>query len=292
MTKPTLTPPLPTLDVVIPCYNEHDSIKACFEKLLTQRDDISRVIVVDNNSSDDSADIIKTYAEKYPEFFTYLFEPKQGAQYARSKGLDAATADILARIDIDTHIQPGWAKAIRTAYANDEKLQAASGVVDYYDLPFRAATGAMTWVFIFATNALVTRSNSLYGCNMTIRKSAWETAKKDIIMYSGIMEDTAISLALNQHNLHIGHVRGAYASVSGRRLRSSPLSFWKYNRMWWNTYRMAGFPLRAMGIRVIVWVGNVIQAICWVGLLFHDPVSRKWKIGRQRKDSNHNRILP
>lgn len=43
---------LPTLDVVIPCYNEEHDIAQCLDLLLAQADDIAQIIVVDNNSTD------------------------------------------------------------------------------------------------------------------------------------------------------------------------------------------------------------------------------------------------
>lgn len=283
---------LPSVDVVIPCYNEHDAISRCIDTLMKQKKDINKIILVDNNSTDDTAKIIKKYKKIYPNTIEYYFEPKQGVQYARNLGFDSASADIIARIDADVQVQPGWVSAIRHGYSQNPDYMATSGVVDYYDLPFRWFMKVITWVFIFAANALFTGKNTLYGSNMAIRRTAWSEIRNDILMDDEIMEDTAISLALNRANLHTGHINDAYVSASGRRLRNTPTYFWKYNRLWWRTYKKSGHRFTALGVRVIVWFCNALQALCWVVLLLHDPDTGKWGIRHKSSDSSQDRILP
>lgn len=283
---------LPTVDVVIPCYNEDQAIAACLDKLLAQSKDIDKIILVDNNSSDKTATIIKKYQQKHPQQIEYLFEKQQGVQFARNLGFNAATADIIARIDADVLVQPGWAKSIRQGYQDHPHYMAASGSVDYYDLPFRHLTKAVTCVFIFTANALFTHKNTLYGSNMTLRTSAWSKIVDDVLMSDGIMEDTAVSLALNRANLHIGHINQSYASASGRRLRNTPRHFWKYNSLWWQTYQKSGLYGTAVGIRIIVWLGNLVHLVSWLILLFHNPNTGKWSLKPQLTSSDQDRILP
>jgi hypothetical protein len=127
---------------------------------------------------------------------------------------------------------------------------------------------------------------------MTIRTATWKKIKTDVLMADHIMEDMALVFAINRAGLYIGHVSGSLASASGRRLRNTPSLFWKYNSMWWRTYQLSGYPLKAAGIRVIVWLCNIVQALCWVVLLFHDPITCKWRLARRNHDSNYDRILP
>ncbi len=283
---------LPTVTVVIPCYNEHATLADCLDRLLEQRADLTQIILVDNNSTDDTAQIMQRYRKRYPQLVVQTFEKQLGVQHARNRGFDMATADIIARIDADAHVQPGFVRAIREGYGRHPEYMAASGLVDYYDLPFRWLTKAITWLFIYAANAVFTHSNTLYGTNMTIRRSTWRQVKSDVLLSDGIMEDTALSLALNRADAYIGHIRDAYVSASGRRLRSTPPSFWQYNSLWWRTYQKSGAPGKALGIRVIVWLCNAVQAVCWLGLLFHDPDTRTWGFRHLFHRSDHNRILP
>ena len=44
----------PTLSVIVCAYNEADTIKPCLSSLMEQRKDIDEIIVVDNNSTDDT----------------------------------------------------------------------------------------------------------------------------------------------------------------------------------------------------------------------------------------------
>jgi len=51
----------PRVDVVIVTYNSQESIPKCLQALISQKDDISRIIIVDNNSQDMTLDIIKEF---------------------------------------------------------------------------------------------------------------------------------------------------------------------------------------------------------------------------------------
>lgn len=68
---------LPTLDVVIPCYNEERDIAQCLDLLLAQADDIAQIIIVDNNSTDSTPEILARYGAKYQKIVV-LHETRQG----------------------------------------------------------------------------------------------------------------------------------------------------------------------------------------------------------------------
>ena len=68
--------------------------------------------MVDNNSSDDSAEIIR----RHPGI-TLLREPKQGAYAARNRGLDQALGEILAFTDADCVPKSDWLSTIGAAMA-------------------------------------------------------------------------------------------------------------------------------------------------------------------------------
>ncbi|MFF9561321.1 glycosyltransferase family 2 protein, partial [Streptomyces albus] len=98
------------LSVVVPVFNEEAGIADCIDRLLAQGDAIDEVLIVDNNSTDRTASIIKRYAGSH-EKVRYIFEPRQGVVHARNAGFDASSCELVGRIDADTRVQTGWATA-------------------------------------------------------------------------------------------------------------------------------------------------------------------------------------
>jgi glycosyltransferase involved in cell wall biosynthesis len=66
------------------------------------------VLVVDNNSSDQTRDVVADFSRRYPGRFRYVFEPQRGKSYALNKGIAEAEGDILAFTDDDITVEPMW----------------------------------------------------------------------------------------------------------------------------------------------------------------------------------------
>jgi len=64
------------------------------------------VLVVDNNSCDQTREIVEEFCRQYPTRFCYLFEPKKGKSEALETGLRAARGDIVAFMDDDVRVEP------------------------------------------------------------------------------------------------------------------------------------------------------------------------------------------
>ncbi len=281
-----------TLSVVVPCYNEEDSIAACLDALVSQKDAIYELIVVDNNSTDASRAIIETYCKNHP-FITLLTEKRQGLHFTRNRGLDAATGAIFCRIDADTIVGPGWANAFKDYYAQlpDSTIGAASGSTWYYDLPFKKLTSLVSEAIVFGSNRKAGNHYSLYGPNMSFRREVWKKIRTEVCMTGGIMEDMDVGYHVSQAGYLVGYVPAAKAGISGRRMRTSPLKFWKYNRQWWLTYRHHGLHAEARKVRVFAWLSNIGQAFLWFGLLFYSPKTNRFSLLAFR-DKQEDRIIP
>lgn len=283
---------LPSLAVVIPCYNEEATIRQCLGAVLEQSYAPAEIIVVDNNSTDDTVAIVKRLQQTHP-VIRLLHEPRQGVQFARNTGLDATDAEIIARIDADSRPQPGWAQAVAEYYRDDEHAQigSASGTTRYYDLPFQKITGFFTDLFTHRANQRFADEHAVHGANMTLRRSAWRKVRGEVCMRHGIMEDQDLGYHFKQNAIGMGYIEDALLLASGRRLRMSPLRFWRYNQQWWMTYENHGLRADAWRIRVTVWAANAGQAIVWFGLLFHDPVANKFRLLQPFKKRDE-RVIP
>jgi len=67
-----------------------------------------QVLVVDNNSTDQTRAVVEDFCRRYPGRFRYLFEAHQGKSYALNAGIREACGDILAFVDDDVVVEPGW----------------------------------------------------------------------------------------------------------------------------------------------------------------------------------------
>ncbi|HET8709171.1 MAG TPA: glycosyltransferase family 2 protein, partial [Candidatus Saccharimonadales bacterium] len=119
------------VSIVIPVYNEADQLAACLEAIAAQTVQPLEVIIVDNNSNDDTVAVAALFT-----FVRILHEPRQGVVYARNRGFDAARGDIIGRIDADSRLSPDWVANVVTLF-QDGALSCASGVVRYHDMSFQ-----------------------------------------------------------------------------------------------------------------------------------------------------------
>jgi glycosyltransferase involved in cell wall biosynthesis len=66
------------------------------------------VLVVDNNSVDETRKVVEEFRRRYPGRFRYLFEPHPGKSYALNAGIAVAEGDALAFMDDDVTVVPEW----------------------------------------------------------------------------------------------------------------------------------------------------------------------------------------
>jgi glycosyltransferase involved in cell wall biosynthesis len=78
------------------------------------------VLVVDNNSSDQTREVVEDFGRRYPGRFRYLFEPVQGKSHALNAGIRAARGEILAFIDDDVTVEPTWLQNLTAPLGDNE----------------------------------------------------------------------------------------------------------------------------------------------------------------------------
>lgn len=269
-----------TLDLVVRTYNEEGEIEGCLKAALEQKQDFNKIIVVDNNSTDKTNNIVRRLARKNPQI-VMLTEKRQGAENARNKGFNAAAADIIGMIDADTRIRPGWAREARKFLTKYPELAGCSGRTIYYDVPCQKFADWASWATVFLANETIGNNYSFYGANMAIRRAAWRKIRGFIKgEESGqIMEDLSMSIALISIGKKIGWAKEMQADVSARRLRISPRRYIKYGARWWRTYLVYGRKQQAIMIRVLaVWPSNMVQVVISCVLRFHNPKTMKWSL--------------
>src|ERR1700751_1939372 len=66
------------------------------------------ILVVDNNSKDQTFEVVTDFCRRYPGRFRYLFEAQQGLSHARNAGIREARGDVLVFVDDDVTVTPTW----------------------------------------------------------------------------------------------------------------------------------------------------------------------------------------
>lgn len=87
------------------------------------------VLVVDNNSGDQTREVVEDYCRQYPGRFHYLFEPQQGKSYALASAIREARGDILAFMDDDVTVEPMWLQNLTAALSNGQWVGAGGRIL-------------------------------------------------------------------------------------------------------------------------------------------------------------------
>ena len=106
-----------TVSVVIPTYNRINFIFRAIDSVLKQTYPIHQIIVVDNNSTDNTSEILRN---KYSKI-EILFENKQGVSSARNKGIKYSKSDWIALLDSDDSWEPKKIEKQLSLYEQSKK---------------------------------------------------------------------------------------------------------------------------------------------------------------------------
>jgi glycosyltransferase involved in cell wall biosynthesis len=181
-----------TVSIVIPVYNEAAHLADCLDSIAAQIEQPLEVIVVDNNSSDDTAAV----ARRYP-FVTLLSEHVQGTIPARDRGFNAANGDILGRIDGDVILAPNWVRRVRQRF-EASSIGGLTGPIETDALPYteKFRTSFWTRMYLLMSNAYF-QVPIMLGGNMALRADAWRVIRSDACTESTLVhEDQDLSLTL------------------------------------------------------------------------------------------------
>src|SRR5580698_7255999 len=120
------------LSFVVPAYNEEAYLPDCLEAILKQTKGLAEpaeIIVVNNASTDRTREV----ALSYPGV-RVVDEMQKGLTFARQAGFAASTGELIANVDSDSRLTPGWVETVLTTFAREPKMVSLSGPFIYYDL--------------------------------------------------------------------------------------------------------------------------------------------------------------
>ena len=120
----------PALSVVMSTYNRGALLEGAIRSVLAQREHTApfELIIVDNNSSDATREIVERVAASDPRV-RYVFEPQQGLSSARNTGIRVAAAPLVAFTDDDVRATPDWIAALLRAFDESPEADFVGGRV-------------------------------------------------------------------------------------------------------------------------------------------------------------------
>lgn len=254
--------------VIIPSYNESLYLEMCLGALLAQTTPPNEIIVIDNASTDDS---IKRAKKKFPTV-TFLHEPKQGLVYARNTGFDYASGDILIKIDADTLALPQWLETL-VADMIRHKADGWSGAINNIEInKWMQKTGSNAFnFFTFKVNRLVIGAPMLLGCNMALRKDAWNTIVGSLNMRNDIWEDLDISCEMKKCGLKVINNSKKLATISARSANTSLVTFVRRMHGQSRVYKIRKlWPQYAMSLIFLVF-----ETLTWILLAPLSSIGKK-----------------
>lgn len=126
-----------TFSVVIACYNCEEYIEETIDSLLTQTlsfKDHIQVILVDDGSTDNTADICGEYVKSFGENIIYIHQENQGQGAARNHGLEYAAGKYVNFLDSDDKFREDTFYSVYNLFEDHyDEIDFVSVSVDYFD---------------------------------------------------------------------------------------------------------------------------------------------------------------
>jgi len=171
--------------VIICTYNRSGNLPSCLAALAAQEgvEGIDwEVLVVDNNSSDDTPNVVADLSHELPIQLRYVPEAQQGLNYARNRGVSSSEGTYFTFVDDDIHVSPQWLAALHRAFGESD-ADAIGGRIHLdpsIELPPWVAPGSETAGFLgyqdFGDQPFRMDGNSKYpfGGNMSFHRRVVE----------------------------------------------------------------------------------------------------------------------
>ena len=169
--------------VVIATYNRAADLRGTLDSLARlEPAGTWEVIVVDNNSTDDTRAVVEAAAAGFPVPLRYLFEREQGRSPALNAGIRAASGDIIVTTDDDVRVEPDWLTRAEEALQRLQCDYVGGRVLPIWSAPRPSwlPNGGKYWAVIalldFGPEPIEFGGQVPLGVNMAFHRRAFERA--------------------------------------------------------------------------------------------------------------------
>lgn len=219
------------VSVIICAYNRAEFLKKGLYSLLNQTEDKNNyeVVVIDNNSKDNTKEICENFISNNPKFnIKYFLEKQQGLSYARNRGIKEASHEIIAYIDDDATTGKNYVRNLIQAFENNPGFDALGGKVE----PIYETGFVPKWMskYLFGIVSKVDYGERERefpkkfptGCNMAFKKNILENIggfNTDIV-YRG--DEKYVFLKLKENNIKVLYAPSVFVKHFIEEIRISP----------------------------------------------------------------------
>lgn len=122
------------VSVIIPNYNNAQWLPKCLDSCLKQGELLKEIIVVDDQSTDNSLDILEKYTLIDPNIIKVYTNPKKGANNARNYGFEQSTGQYIQWLDSDDRLLPGkFENQIKLLQNGEADIVYSDWQIDYWE---------------------------------------------------------------------------------------------------------------------------------------------------------------
>ena len=169
--------------VILCTYNRCDSLARALGSVADSKLPESvewEVLVVDNNSSDQTREVVEDFCRRYPGRFRYVFEPRQGKSYALNTAIREARGEVLAFVDDDVIVESTWLQNLAADLYNGEWAGAGGRILPQWPcappawLPQKEWFGMAPLVMFDLGEQARPLSDPPFGTNMAFHRRMFE----------------------------------------------------------------------------------------------------------------------
>jgi len=172
------------VSIIIPARNEEDNISNCLHDLLQQKypNDLLEIIIIDDNSSDNTNHIIKDFQSKNPETNIHLITLKDSPlinSYKKrtiAEGITKATGTLMITTDADCRYEKNWIETIVAYYEKYHPKFISAPVCFIEEKPFFERMQTLEFISLIGIGAAsinIYKPNMCNGANLAFEKSAY-----------------------------------------------------------------------------------------------------------------------
>jgi glycosyltransferase involved in cell wall biosynthesis len=260
--------------IIIPLYNRPQEIKELLETLTLQTYKQFEVLIIEDGSTKDAADVVKSFEDKLD--VKYFVKPNSGQGFSRNFGFERAKGDYFIIFDSDCLIPEDYLEIVNNSLATNW-LDAYGGPDDAHP-SFTATQKAISYSMTspFTTGGIRGNKKGIgqfhpRSFNMGISRQVWEKAGGFIITRSG--EDIEYSIRIHSMGFKIGLIPDA--KVYHKR-RTNFLQFYKqlhfFGRARINVYKFFPQQLKAVHFFPAIFTLFIIFTI--IAHLFSWPIAK------------------